>query len=422
MSLGVGTVAVLMLAANMRTSVNVVAVVMPEMRDALGMSGALVGLLAALPTFCFATVGATGPSLARRLGLSRTALLCAIALTVGQLVRSILPGIGWVFAGSVIAMAGLAMTNVIMPSLVRQYFPGRVAAMTTAYTAVMAIVASSVAFVTIPVERAFGADYRLGLGMWAVLSAVTIIPWLPALRTRAEPVREGENRLRLSELARSGKAWAVVLVFGLQSWQAYIIFGLYPVILTDGGMDQGRAGAQIGVVALSSAASGLFIPLLLNRLRRPASLTWVLTTIYVCGYAGLLLFPQRFAELWSVLIGLGGGYFTFALFIVNVRSRTHAGVLALSAFMQSLAYLIAGIGVTTIGVIHGDSRNWTWVIVVMIGMCVVQQWAALICVQPWYIEDHLPRSTGSDEGTQNSPDADGNRDSGMLPPAVPPVP
>lgn len=408
MSLGLGTVAVLMLAANMRTSVNVVAVVMPEMRDALGMSGALVGLLAALPTFCFATVGAAGPSLARRVGLSRTALLCAITLTVGQLVRSVLPGIVSVFAGSVIAMAGLAMTNVIMPSLVRQYFPARVAAMTTVYTGVMAIVASSVAFVTIPVERAFAGSYRLGLGMWALLSAVTILPWLPALRTRAEPVRDGETWLRLSELARSRKAWAVVLVFGLQSWQAYIVFGLYPVILTDGGMEAGRAGAQIGAVALASAASGMCIPLLLNRLRRPASLTWVLTTIYICGYAGLLLFPQRFTELWSILIGLGGGYFTFALYIVNVRSRTHEGVLALSAFMQSLAYLIAGVGVTMIGIIHGDSRDWTWVIGAMIAICVVQQGAALVCVRPWFIEDHLSPSARPSEPA--------------LPPSVPPVP
>lgn len=386
-------VAVLLLAANMRAAVNVVGVVMPEMRATLGLSGLAVGLLVALPQFCFAVIGATGPSIVRKIGLSRTALLAIVALTVGQLIRSLLPGVGWLFAGSVIAMAAIAFTNVIMPSLVRHFFPARIAAMTAAYTVVMGVTAASVAFLTIPLQRAMGGSYLLGLGMWAVLSAIAIIPWLAALREPPQPVRAGESRLRMLDVGRTGHGWWIAVLFGVQSLQAYVSFGLFPVMLTDGGMSDAAAGVAIGVLIIASSVGGLLTPVTLSRLRRPATLPWVLTTFYLLGYLGLLLGPRSLTMVWTALLGLGGSYFPFALYVVNLRARTHQGVLTLSAFMQSVGYLIAGSTLTTIGAIHGDSTDWTWVILAMLTVCVVQHVAALVCVRPWFIEDSLPRGS-----------------------------
>ena len=286
--LWVAAVAVLLLAANLRVAVNAVGATLPEMRTTLGMSGAAAGLLTALPPFCFGLMGLAGPALARRIGLERTALLSALVLTAGQLVRAAVPGQVWVLAGSSVALAAIALANVVMPSLIRKLFPQRMAAMTTAYTAIMTLFAALTSFVTLPIQAAFGADYRLGLGMWAILSLLAVLPWLSAIRSHPFAAEPGATpadgvetaptparRIRLAELARVPKAWILAALFGTQSLQAYIVFGWLTTLLHDEGLSTEAASAQVGVVSLAATVATLFAPTMIGRMRRPATLTWV---------------------------------------------------------------------------------------------------------------------------------------------------
>lgn len=402
--LWVAAVAVLILAANLRVAVNAVGATLPEMRATLGMSGAAAGLLTALPPFCFGLMGLAGPALARRIGLERTALLSAQVLTAGQLVRAAVPGQVWVLAGSTVALAAIALANVVMPSLIRKLFPQRMAAMTTAYTAIMTLFAALTSFVTLPIQAAFGADYRLGLGMWAILSLLAVLPWLPAIRSNpfamhpdAAPADDVEtapapapaHRIRLAELARVPKAWILAALFGTQSLQAYIVFGWLTTLLHDEGLSTEAASAQVGVVSLAATVATLFAPTMIGRMRRPATLTWVLTAAYASGYLGLLFAPTTLTVLWSALIGIGQAFFPIAMYLVNLRAKTHEGVLSLSAFMQCIGYAYAGTALFVLGTLHGSSTSWTGVIIFVLGLCVIQQACALVGIRRWVIEDEL---------------------------------
>ncbi|GAB3311031.1 MFS transporter [Epidermidibacterium keratini] len=399
--LWIAAVAVLILAANLRVAVNAVGATLPEMRASLGMSGAAAGLLTALPPFCFGVMGLAGPSLARRIGLERTALLSAVVLTIGQLGRAILPGQVWVLAGSTVALAAIALANVVMPSLIRKLFPERMAAMTTAYTAIMTLFAAFTSFVTLPIQSAFGADYRLGLGMWAIVSLLAVLPWLPAIRSNpfgaaspTQPVDDIEapppaRRIRLAELARVPKAWLLAILFGTQSLQAYIVFGWLTTLLHDTGLSAQAASAQVGVVSLAATVATLFAPAMIGRLRKPATVTWVLTAAYAGGYLGLLIAPTSATVLWSILIGIGQAFFPIGMYLVNLRAKTHEGVLSLSTFMQCIGYVYAGTALFALGTIHGSSTNWSGVIIFVLGLCVIQQACALVGIRHWSIEDEL---------------------------------
>jgi CP family cyanate transporter-like MFS transporter len=50
--------------------------------------------------------------LAARIGSHRTVVLTLLALITGQLIRSLVPGTTALFAGSLIALAGIAVGNV----------------------------------------------------------------------------------------------------------------------------------------------------------------------------------------------------------------------------------------------------------------------------------------------------------------------
>ncbi len=101
-------------------------------------------------------------------------------------------------AGSGLALAGAAIGNVLIPTLVKRYFPERTGAMTALYTTALAIGMTGGAALTGPAERAFGGDWRVGLGAWAGLALVAASPWLALAGLSAG--RPGR--------CRGGRCWA----------------------------------------------------------------------------------------------------------------------------------------------------------------------------------------------------------------------
>ena len=86
---------------------------------------------------------------------------------------------------SALALAGIAVANILLPMLVKQHFPHRTGLVTGAYTMALTVGTTVAAASAVPIAHAFGS-WRAGLGVWAGLAAVAVLPWVPlALRARA---------------------------------------------------------------------------------------------------------------------------------------------------------------------------------------------------------------------------------------------
>jgi CP family cyanate transporter-like MFS transporter len=385
-------VAVLTLAVNLRPAVNALGAVIPELRDATGMSGGTAGLLLALPTLSFALLGIGAPALAARIGSHRTVLLAVLLLIVGQLFRSLLPGVPMLFLGSVLTLAGIAIGNVLLPGLVRLHFPGAVTAVTAVYTTLLTAGGAIGAAITLPLQDAFGGDWRLGIGMWAALAAVALVPWIAMALAVGRPSLQpaGPVRIPVSTLRRSTVAWAMAGYFGLQSLQAYVLFGWLPEILVDAGLTDQAGAFQVFVIAGVGIPIAAIVPWLLGRLRSPRGLIVAMMGCYLAGYLGLLTAPGGATLLWSLLLGLGGGAFPTALTLIAIRARTPGGTIALSAFAQSVGYLLASAGPILFGLIHDWTRGWTWPLIMLCCLLAVHLTVGLIIARPRYVEDDLP--------------------------------
>ncbi|MER7163637.1 MFS transporter, partial [Streptomyces lydicus] len=69
------TVGLVLAALNLRPAITSLGALLEEVRDGLGMSGTLAGLLTSVPPLCFAVFGFAAPRLARRWGPG--AVVCA---------------------------------------------------------------------------------------------------------------------------------------------------------------------------------------------------------------------------------------------------------------------------------------------------------------------------------------------------------
>ncbi|MFC6330505.1 MFS transporter, partial [Alloalcanivorax gelatiniphagus] len=152
-------VALMLLAANMRTGIVVLGPLADGIGEDLNLDAASLGLLTTLPLLCFAVLSLFAPRLGDRLGLERALLMVLWLLLAGLMARAF--GFYWLMVGGTLVMgAAIAVMNVLTPGLVRQRFPHRVAAVTALYSVTMSCGASAAAALAVPVGDLFQGDWR----------------------------------------------------------------------------------------------------------------------------------------------------------------------------------------------------------------------------------------------------------------------
>ncbi|MCY7395430.1 MAG: MFS transporter [Nocardioides sp.] len=383
---------VLLLAVNLRPAAVSVGPVLAEVRADLGLTTATAGLLTSLPVLAFAGFGAVAPWAARRLGLHRVVLLALILVGTGLLVRGLVGQQVPFLLVSLLTLGGMAMANVLMPSLVRRHFPDRVGAVTSLYTTVLAIGLTSAFVLTVPVADAFGT-WRAGLAGWALLALVAVPAWvlLQGVPRASAPAADAPRTIGFADVARTRLGWAMVLFFGLQSMLAYAVFGWFATLWRDAGFSASTAGLLVGALAATSIPMSLWLPRLVAR---SAHQGWIVTAVVLCypvGFLGLALEPASLAVLWALLVGVGSSVFPIVLVLIGLRARTPEGTAALSGFTQSLGYLLSALGPFGIGLLYGASDGWVVPLAAMTAVTVPLLAVGWYVVGQGPVEDQVAR-------------------------------
>lgn len=99
-------------------------------------------------------------------------------VTIGVALR-LLPSVLSLYAGTAILGCGIALSNVLLPSLIKRDFPLRVGIVTGLYSVSMNIFGAIASGVSVPLAGATSMGWRASLGMWALLSILALLLWLP---------------------------------------------------------------------------------------------------------------------------------------------------------------------------------------------------------------------------------------------------
>ena len=146
-------VGLVLLSLNLRPAAVSVGPVLAEVRDGLGMGAASAGVLTSLPVLAFACFGALAPALASRLGVHRVTLLALLCVVAGLGTRVLVDHEAPFLALSMLALAGMAVANVVLPSLVKLHFPDRVGLVTAIYTTALSVGLTAALFLTVPISE-----------------------------------------------------------------------------------------------------------------------------------------------------------------------------------------------------------------------------------------------------------------------------
>jgi len=380
-------IGIVVLGFNLRPAAVSVGPVLNELTIDLGMSATTAGVLTTLPVLAFASFGALASWLARLVGVHLVTLVSLAAVVVGLGMRARIDNIPVFLLLTLLALAGMATANVLLPSLVKLHFPNHIGLLTSVYSTALAVGLTLASVLTVPVSEQFGS-WRWGLFMWAVTALVAALPWIALIR-HDRALEPTTHTIRLGDVARTRLGWAMAAFFGLQSLQAYSIFGWFAMVYRDAGFSASTSGLLLGVITAMSIPLSFWVPALVARLHNQSWLILGLVLCYPIGYLGLIFAPVDGAWLWAVAVGAGTSIFPLVLTLIGLRARTSEGTAALSGFTQSVGYLVSAIGPFGMGLLYDVTGGWTVPLTVLLILVVPQVAAGLMVARPSYIEDFL---------------------------------
>ncbi len=353
---------ILLIAANLRAPVTGLPPVLSLVRADFDLSTTAAGALTALPLLAFAILSPFSALFAREYGLERALFGAMLTVALGIALRS--SGASWaLYVGTWVTGMGIAVGNVLLPSLVKREFPHNIPAVTGAFALAMGVVAALASAAVVPLASAWG--WKAALMAFLVLPLAALLVWLPQLAARTKPAPDTTTPPHGGKVWHAALAWQVTLYLGLNSTIYYVVIGWLPTILTDMGLSPEQAGSLHGALQLSTAVPGLLLGPLLRRLHDQRLAAATVAALSGVALIGLQLAPA-YALMWAVLFGVGAGaHFMLGLAFIGLRSRTASQAASLSGMAQCIGYLLAAVGPLAMGFLHDALGGWQ----IPLGIC-----------------------------------------------------
>lgn len=398
-----GVLGILLIAVNLRVAVGGLSPLAEQISVDVPLSASALGLLGIAAPLGFALAGLVAPALSHAWGLERTLMLAVVAMIAGHLVRAAATDVATLLAGSLIVLLGAGFGNILLPSAVKKYAPGRIGAVTALYGTAMAIGSSLPPLIVVPLAAAL--DWRVALGAWSLAALAALAPWV-WLALRARRVRHAERAavadgaapraldptLPLRRLARSRTVWGITIAFGVSSICAYAVFALLPSILREtAGLDPAAAGALLALFGILGLPLALGVPVLSSRLKHPTWLLIAAAGLWTLGYGGLIVAPAAAPVVWVAAIGLAQIGFPLGLTLIGLRTASPRTAAAVSGFVQTVSYLAAVISPLALGALREATGGWTASLAALVAISLVTLLAIPLLRGDSTVEDELAR-------------------------------
>lgn len=392
-------VGILLVAVNLRTAAVAISSIVGQIDADIPLDSVGIGVIGAIPAVAFSLSAIFGAVIAKKLGLERLLVLSILVMIVGHVLRGFSDSYPLLLVGTVISLAAAGIGNMLLPPLVKRYFPDRIGLLTGLYALLLSVSAALPAALAAPVADAAG--WRVSLGMWAALALLSLLPWAAVLlqhrRQKAATADEAPELASpdaelVGKIWHSRMAWTLAVVFALSSAHFYTAAAWFPELIVDiAGVDHIEAGALLAIFSLMGVPTALLIPMLAARMKNVSWLVLAGIALFIVGYLGLLLAPWLSPVLWAMILGLGNLTFPVSLVLIALRARTQQGSVVLSGFVQGVGYAIAASVPLLVGVVHDATGGWTIPMIGLLVMTVACIGPALALRKPRFIEDDLQR-------------------------------
>lgn len=367
---------IILIAANLRTSIASVGPLIPLIREDLGISNGLAGSLTTLTLLTFALFSLFSPRIGKRLGNGRAIFLGIFLLTLGVGIR-VLGGVELLFVGTALTGIGIVIANVLLIPFFKAHLPGKLGILTAILSTGMSLFAAIASGISVPLAE-WGLGWRGSLASWGVLMLLALAVWFPQAlaRPKAAPISSAPK----VQVWRSRLAWQVTLFMGAQSVMYFTMVTWLPELLISKGMSPVQSGLALSYMQIISLVGTFFVPGILIRIREQHGVILGVGIAYLIGYS-LLFFDQEYLIYGALsIIGIGSGAsLSIAYTLISLRTDADQTTSDLSGMVQSAGYILAALGPLLFGISLDLVGNWdffNWFLLLMTVQFLVFGWGA----------------------------------------------
>ena len=365
-------IALLLTILVMRGPITCVGAVADEIINILQIGYPAYGFLSALPIACFGFFCAAAPAMSKRFGLLLTVLICLVLILLGAAGRLVFSYPVMLAATALIGI-GIAVLNVLMPVLLRDYFPNNIPLVMGVFTGFIGFSGSIGAYFSVPLFNAFNS-LSAPLGFWVVMAALGLLAWFLAPRGKKITVAGGAFQW---SLLKKPLTWAVIFVMGMQSLTIYTTVAWLPTILTTLGFSASTAGLGSAVFLLVSAPASILTAAYIKLVGGERRASFIMAVSFAVGIVQWLV-GGAWSFVGCVLAGIPQGItFSMAMILMAQKTRNLSELLVISSLAQGIGYILAGFGPFICGLLYQGDGHWESVAAFMIGAVVLWGFSAL---------------------------------------------
>ena len=375
---------IMLMALGLLTAVTSYSPLAGDISTDIGLTDVTYGLLGTVGPFAFAFVSLVTPFIARRISLEWTIVIAAAMIGAGQVLRAVAGESLGFFAWSIVAMLGVGAGNLLLPPIVKRFFPDRIVSVSTVYLTVMVFSTVYPPLLAVPIAQWIG--WRGSVGVWGVIELVAVIPWLFVIislrRSRgaaggpAEPhvpaAPTVSHRAITKHVWSHPTSWTMLVMYAMATINFYTVMAWMPAILNQtAGIDPGTAGALLALYSAIGIPFGFFIAPLVAKVHNLGLLYVAVAVLVIIGYLGLWFMPGTATWLWMMFAGVCPTIFSITLVATNYRTTNEVGGVTLAGMVTFGGYLIGGFAPLVVGVFASEGLDWSVTFIMLIASMLV---------------------------------------------------
>ena len=249
--------AMILLATNMRAPIVALGSIAPVVQDALNISETQIGWLGAVPMLTFAVGALIAPAIGKRFGLENTLIAMIALLTIGMMIRTVIPTWSGFLIGTLLLTLAIGFANTLAAPVIKQRTPQHIPLITGLFSLTMTVTAGIVAGVVLPLSEQVG--WQWALGGWSLLGIFAIVIWIflrlqlgSSSNQAIVPPTSGASDI---SMWRTPFAWQIAVFMGLQSLLFYTVASFLPSIWVSKGLSAVQAGQMASVFQFMAPVS-----------------------------------------------------------------------------------------------------------------------------------------------------------------------
>ncbi|MHA6308512.1 cyanate transporter [Hafnia paralvei] len=381
---GLMLLVLVLIGLNMRPLLTSIGPLLPQLREASGMSFTAVSLLTALPVVAMGVLALAGGWVDRHFSERNSVALSLLAIGVGALLRELAPQSLLLLSSALLGGIGIGIIQAVMPAVIKRTFQRRMPLVMGLWSAALMGGGGLGAALT-PWLAEHSDVWHRSLAWWALPALVALIGWWPQSKSLNQPIKS----LQLAQPLRlhlSPRAWTLGLYFGLINGGYTSLIAWLPPYYMQLGATAQFSGSLLALMTVGQAAGALILPMFARKQDR-RSLLMVALTLQLIGFCGFIWLPLQMSVLWAVVCGFGlGGAFPLCLVLALDHSPQPAIAGRLVAFMQGIGFIVAGLSPYLSGLLRSLSGNflldWMFHAVLVVG---------LMLLTLRFVPSHYPR-------------------------------